>query len=348
MHYMKKQLLARTLCTTLALGSLLASTLAAHAESVVNIYTARHYDSDKALYAAFTKDTRIRVNIIAAEGASLLERLKAEGKDSPADLYVTVDAGNLWRAKQEGVFQSVTSPVLTQRIPAQFRDPDGQWFGLAKRGRVIIYNVKDGKPEGLNRYEDLASPAFKGQVCVRSSSNVYNQSLLASVIAADGKDAALNWVKGLVANFARTPQANDEAQIKAVADGVCRLAIVNTYYVGKMRETRDPKEAAQGQRVAILFPNQADRGTHMNISGAGVTAHAPNRDNAVRLLEFLAGDAAQEAFAHGNDEYPVVAGLKPPAGLKDEPAFKEDALPAATFGKLNPEAVMVADEGGWQ
>ena len=341
---MKKLLLA----LTLSLGSLLATTVAARAEGVVNVYTARHYDSDKALYAAFTQETGIKVNVIAAEGAPLIERLKAEGKNSPGDIYITVDAGNLWRAEQDGLFQSIGSKVLEERIPARFRDPEGKWFGLAKRGRVIIYNTQTGKPAGLNRYEDLADPKYKGQVCVRSSSNVYNQSLLASVIASDGEDKALQWVKGLVANLARAPQANDEAQIKAVADGVCRLAIVNTYYIGKMRTSKSAKEAAQGQRVGIIFPNQADRGTHMNISGAGVLAHAPNKANAIRLLEFMSSDFAQRAFAHGNDEYPVVAGLEPPLGLKNEAAFKEDQLPAATFGRLNPLAVMVADKGGWK
>jgi iron(III) transport system substrate-binding protein len=332
----------------LSLGGLLAAPFSAHAEGVVNVYTARHYDSDKALYQTFTQETGIKVNIISAEGGQLLERLKAEGKNSPADVYVTVDAGNLWRAVQQGIFQPVGSQLLTERIPEQFRDPEGRWFGLSKRGRVIIYNTKTGKPEGLSRYEDLADPKYKGQVCVRSSSNIYNQSLLAAIIAADGQDQALGWVKGLVANFARAPQANDEAQIKAVADGVCRLAIVNTYYIGKMRMSKDTKEAAQGQRVGIIFPNQGDRGTHMNISGGGVTAHAPNRANAVRFLEFMTSPEAQRAFAHGNDEYPVVAGLEPPAGLKNEPSFREDQLPAATFGRLNPVAVMVADQGGWK
>ena len=337
------------LALALSLGNLLATAPVARAEGgVVNVYTARHYDSDRSVYAAFTKETGIKVNVISAEGASLIERLKAEGRNSPADIYITVDAGNLWRAEADGLFQSIGSKALEERIPARFRDPDGRWFGLAKRGRVIIYNVKNGVPRDLKRYEDLADSKYKGQVCVRSSSNVYNQSLLAAIIAADGEEKSLAWVKGLVANLARTPQANDEAQIKAVADGVCRLAIVNTYYVGKMRMSRDAKEAAQGKRVGIIFPNQADRGTHMNISGAGVLANAPNRSNAVRFLEFMASNQAQRTFAHGNDEYPVVEGLEPPAGLKNERAFKEDQLPAATFGSLNPVAVMIADKGGWK
>lgn len=335
--------------TLLAFTALLAlSTAANAADKAVNIYTSRHYDSDRALYETFTKETGIKVNVINAEGGALIERIKAEGNKSPADVYVTVDAGNLWRAQQDGLFQPVTSKTLADRIPAQFRDPNGDWYGLTKRGRVIIYNTAKGKPASLNDYEDLAKPEFKGQVCVRSSSNVYNQSLLGSIIAADGEAKAGEWVKGLVANFARPPQGNDEAQIKAVADGTCRLAIVNTYYIGKMRMAKDPAEAKIGQQVGILFPNQDDRGTHVNISGAGVMKHAPNRDNAVKFLEFMTSDAAQKMFSHGNDEYPVVAGLPAPDGLKDEPAFKEDPLPAATFGKLNPVAVMIMDKGGWK
>ena len=310
----------------------------------VNVYSSRHYDTDLELYDAFTEQTGIEVNLIEGDADELIERITAEGANSPADVLITVDAGRLWRAEQAGLFQPVESEVLESRVPEHLRHPDGLWFGLSKRARVIVYNVDNGRPEGLETYEDLTDPAYEGMVCTRSSSNIYSQSLLASVIAAHGEDEAQAWAEGLVENFAREPQGNDTAQIEAVAAGECELAIVNTYYVGRLLGSDDPQDVAVGEKIGIIFPNQDDRGTHVNLSGGGVLATAPNPDAAVRFLEYLVSDEAQRIFAEGNNEYPVVPDVDVSGPIAQFGDFKEDELNASVLGENNPTAVQVASQ----
>ncbi|MEM9617364.1 MAG: Fe(3+) ABC transporter substrate-binding protein [Pseudomonadota bacterium] len=313
----------------------------------VNVYSGRHYDSDIAIYDAFTEETGIRVNVIEAGGDALIERIAREAAASPADLFITADAGILWRADQRGVFRTTDNDALEARIPAQFRHPDGKWFGLSKRARIIIYNKDQGLPEDLETYADLADPAYESMICVRSSSNIYNQSLLASRIAHFGAEVAEDWARGVVDNFARRPQGNDTSQIEAVAAGLCRLGIVNSYYVARYVGSDNADNAAIGEKVGVFFPDQAGNGAHVNVSGAGVTAHAPNAENAEALLEFLLRDETQSAFAQGNNEYPVVSSVAPSgpvAGLGD---FVADDLPVAALGENQRTGVQIFDRVGW-
>ncbi len=314
----------------------------------VNIYSGRHYDSDLAIFDAFTAETGIKVNVIEAAGDALIERLALEGAASPADLFITADAGMLWRAKERGVLRAISDDAVLARAPAQFRDPEGEWVGLSKRARVIIYNKDAGAPAGLDAYEDLADPSLRGMICVRSSTNVYNQSLLAAIIAHKGRDAALEWAKGVVANFAREPEGNDTAQIEAVAAGLCRVAVVNTYYVARYAGTGDAAKDAIGAKIGVIFPNQETTGTHVNVSGAGVARHAPNPEGAEKLLAYLLRDEVQGAFALGNNEYPVVAGVPAAGPVAALGGLREDDLPMAALGENQAEAVKVFDEAGWK
>ena len=313
----------------------------------VNVYSGRHYDSDIAIYDAFTEETGIRVNIIEAGGDALIERIAREGEASPADIFITADAGILWRAEQRDVFRETDNAALEARVPAQFRHSKGEWFGLSKRARIVIYNTDMGLPEGLETYADLADPAYAGMICVRSSSNVYNQSLLASRVAHNGEAAAEAWARGVVANFARAPQGNDTSQIEAVAAGLCRLGIVNSYYVARYVDSDDAARAAIGEKVAVLFPDQAGNGAHVNVSGAGVTAYAPNAANAEALLEFLLRDETQSAFAEGNNEYPVVSSVAPSGPVAALGDFVADDLPVAALGEHQRIAVEIFDRAGW-
>lgn len=313
----------------------------------VNVYSGRHYDSDLVLFDQFTEETGIKVNYIEAGGDALIERITREAEASPADIFITADAGILWRADQRGVFRETDNESLAARIPAQYRHPEGKWFGLAKRARIVIYNKEMGLPEGIETYEDLADPAYRGMICVRSSSNIYNQSLLASIIANDGVEAAEAWAAGVVANFARKPQGNDTSQIEAVAAGLCRLGIVNSYYTARFIGSDNPDAAAIGDRIDLFFPNQEGRGAHVNISGAGVTAHAPNAENAERLIEFLARDETQGAFARGNNEYPVVPGVEAEGPVAAFADFKADTLPVTALGENQAEAVRIFDRVEW-
>ncbi len=313
----------------------------------VNVYSSRHYDTDLALYDTFTEQTGIKVNLIEAKADELLNRLEAEGANSPADLLITVDAGRLWRAAEAGVLTPVESDILAESVPEKYRHPDNLWFGLSKRARVIIYNAENGMPEGLGSYEDLADPAYKGLVCIRSSSNIYQISLMAELLEVHGAETAEGWAKGVVANFARDPEGNDTAQIKAVAAGECGLAVVNTYYVGRLLASENPEDRAVGESVGVLFPNQDDRGAHVNISGAGVLANAPNRDNAVAFLEYLVSEEAQRLFADGNNEYPVVPGVVPAGPIKDFMDFKASEVNANVYGANATEATETYDRAGW-
>lgn len=314
----------------------------------VNLYSSRHYDTDLALYEDFTEQTGIKVNRIEAGADALVERIVAEGEFSPADVLITVDAGRLWRAAEAGVLSPVASSVLEERVPQNLRHPDGLWFGLSKRARVIVYHREAGKPTPLESYADLADPAHRGKVCMRSSSNIYNTSLLAAIISHEGAEAAEEWARGVVANFARPPQGNDTANIRAVAAGECAISLVNTYYLARMAGGDDEEAQAIVQSVGVVFPNQDGRGTHVNISGAGVAVHAPNRDNAVRFIEYLTETSAQAYFANGNNEYPVVSGVAPTSAVAALGDFKEDPINADALGEHQAEAVRVFDRAGWR
>lgn len=314
----------------------------------VNLYSSRHYDTDLALYDDFTEATGIKVNLIEADADALIERIKSEGEYSPADILITVDAGRLWRAEEADIFAPVESDVLESRLPANVRHPDGLWFGLSKRARVIIYNKEAGKPEPLATYQDLANPVHQGKVCIRSSSNIYNISLMASIISHEGVEAAEAWARGVVANFARPPQSNDSGQIQAVASGECGIALVNTYYLARLGASEDPADRAVFDAVEVVFPNQETTGTHVNISGAGLVKSAPNRENAIQFLEYLTQDQAQSYLANGNNEYPVVEGVAPKSVVSAMGDFREDTLNAAELGRNQAEAVQVFDRAGWR
>lgn len=316
----------------------------AAASGEVNIYSARHYDTDLALYEEFTKTTGIKVNRIEADADALLERIEAEGEFSPADLFITVDAGRLWRAEQAGVLAPVESDVLAQRIPANLRDPENRWIALTTRARIIIYNAAKGKPAGLETYADLAKPEFRGRICMRSSSNVYNIALLSSIIANEGEAAAAAWAKGVVANFARPPQGNDTSNIEAVAAGECDISLVNTYYLARF-DTPEKRSVLDG--IGIIFPNQATTGAHVNMSGAGVVTTAPNRANAVRFLEYLTSDSAQRYLANGNNEYPAATGIAPTSAVEALGSFKADPLSVAKIGEGQARAVQLFNAAGW-
>ena len=333
---------------TSAVGLALALAASGADAQEVNLYSSRHYDTDVALYDTFTEQTGIVVNLIEGDADQLLERIKAEGRNSPADVLITVDAGRLWRADQAGILQPVSSPVLEQAIPAELRHPEGKWFGFSERVRGIVYAKDRVDPSEITSYEDLADPKWQGRVCIRSSTNVYNQSLVASMIEADGIEATEAWAKGLVDNLARPPQGGDTDQIQAVAAGECDVAVVNHYYFVRLLESEAAEERAIGDKVGILFPNQDGRGAHANISGAGVVATAPNKDNAVKFLEYLTTPQAQAYFAQGNYEFPVVEGVKLDPVLEQWGAIKTDAINAAKLGENNPDAVKLMDRAGWK
>ena len=318
------------------------------AAGVVNVYSHRHYEADKKLFAQFEDETGISVRVVKAGADALLERLASEGESSPADLLITADAGRLVRADARGLLQPVASPVLSGAIPENLRHPEGHWFGLTQRARVLVYDKDRVKPDELSTYAALTEPQWKGRVLVRSSANMYNQSLLASVIAHEGEDAARTWAEGLVANFARDPKGSDRDQMKAVAAGVGDVAIVNTYYVGLLVHSEVPEERALGERMGVFFPDQDGRGAHVNVSGAGVTRHAPNRDNAVKLLEFLVSENAQAVFAEANHEFPVREGVPVGPLLASWGDFKADALPLSKLGEHQEAAVRVFDAAGWR
>ncbi len=318
------------------------------APSQVNVYTHRHYEADQELFGRFQETTGIKVNVVQASADELIQRLEAEGANSPADVLITVDAGRLYRAKQLGLLQPIESEVLRSSIPAHLRDPDNQWFGLTQRARIIVHSKERVQPQQLSTYEALAEPQWTGRILVRSSENIYNQSLLASIIAADGADAAQQWAEQVVANLARTPKGNDRDQVKAIAGGEGDVALINTYYLGLLLSSEDPEERRAGEQVSVFFPNQGDRGAHVNVSGAAVTASSRNRDEAVQLLEFLVSDEAQELFAAGNFEYPVKPGVPWSDLLESWGRFQADQVSLSRLGELNSEAVRIFDRAGWR
>ena len=320
----------------------------ANPDAIVNVYSARHYDVDNDLFESFTEQTGIEVNVVEGKSDELIERIKTEGEASPADVFVTVDAGRLWRAEQAGIFQPVSSPVLEEKVPVSLRHPDGLWFGLTKRARVLIYNVDTVEPSELSTYEALAEPEWQGRVCVRSSSNIYNQSLLGSLVETIGLEETETWAKGLVDNFARDPDGGDINQIKAVSVGQCDVAIANHYYWARIAKSEAPQDQAVIAKTAVFFPNQDDRGTHVNISGFGLVAGAEHRESAIAFLEFLVSPEAQQVFANSNNEYPVVEGTSIDPIVAELGDFKVDEVNVSAYGRNNPEVIKLVDRVGWK
>ena len=335
--------IARLIAITLATLS-----FAVHADDkVLNLYSARHYQTDEALYANFTKHTGIKINRIEGKEDELLERIRNEGSNSPADVFLTVDAARLAKAHDLGLFAPLTSKTLDSRIPAHLRTDD--WFSFSTRARVIIFNKAEIKAEDVQTYDDLANPRLKGRLCSRSGSHPYNLSLMASVIAHEGEARAETWAKGMVANFARAPKGGDTDQIKAVAAGECGVALSNTYYVARLLRSTKPEDMKIMEKVVIVWPNQASTGTHINVSGGGVLKTAPHKEAAVKFLEYLASDDAQRYFADGNNEWPVVESVKVsnPA-LEKMGKFKADNLPVGNLAMYQIKAQMIFDRAGFK
>ena len=320
---------------------------------VLNLYSARHYQTDEALYANFTKATGIRVNRVDADDAGILARLRSEGSFSPADVILLVDAARLFRAESDGLFQPLKSRTLEQRIPVQLRGKDdgagSQWFGFSTRARVIVYNKATVKAEDVDTYEELADPKNKGKVCTRSGSHPYNLSLFGSMYEHLGAAATETWLKGMVANMARDPKGGDTDQIKAVASGECGMALTNTYYYARLLRSDKPEDRAVAEKVALVFPNQSSWGTHVNIAGGALARHAKNREAGVKFLEYLASDAAQGYFANGNNEYPVVRGVKlanPALDAMGE--FKPELIPISVVGLNSVRVQQILDRVGYK
>ncbi len=336
------------LLSSLALATTLAMPLSAVAADKVNVYSARKEALIKPILDVFTKETGIKVNLVTGKADALLTRLRLEGKASPADVFITVDAGRLHRAKEAGVLQVTKSEVLEKAIPENLRDMDGYWFGLSQRARPIFYAVDRVKPEELSTYEALGDEKWQGRICMRSSNNIYNQSLTASMMEAIGEKATQAWVEKLVDNFAKPPTGGDVDQLKAVKAGVCDVAIANTYYFGRLSNSQRPQEREVVEKLAIYWPNQQDRGTHVNVSGAGITAHAKNAKNAQKLIEFLASAESQIWYSAVNNEYPVVEGVKISDTLKAWGDFKQDSIDLSKLGLNNRAAVELMDRAGWK
>ena len=312
----------------------------------ITLYSARSPQLIKPLMNAFNKSTGIRVKLLTAEAGALIRRLEIEGRRSPADVLLTVDAGQLHLARTKGVLQKAR---IGRFVPSHLRDPERYWYGLSKRARVIVYSPDRVSAGELSTYEDLADKKWRGRLCLRSSDNIYNQSLVASMISHFSALDAERWAKSLVANLAASPSGNDRAQIAAVAAGACDLSLVNTYYMGIMMTSDDPKQAASAAKVRLFFPNQKGRGTHINVSGAGVAAYAPNRKGAIRFIEFLLSPEGQKIYASSNFEYPVASSVAPDSLVRSWAwPFKQDHLPMEQLGLLNPSAVLVMDRAGWR
>lgn len=317
-------------------------------EQVVNLYTARHYDSDNALYERFTRETGIKINRIEGNADQLIARMKSEGANSPADLFITADAGALWRAQQAGLFQPVESETLTARIPASLREPGGNWYGFMRRARVVAYDAARVKPEEIDDYAKLAGPRFKGKVCVRSSDSIYNLSLVGALIEAWGPERAEQWVKGVVANMARPPEGGDRDQIRAVNAGVCEIALTNSYYYIRMATGDDAADRKVTEKVKLGFPSLDGKGAHVNISGGGIAARAPNKANAIKLLEFFASADTQRHIAQNNNEFPASPDVAAPAPVDAYATFTANPMNVAAFAARQPEAQSMMSKAGWR
>ncbi|NVK74677.1 MAG: Fe(3+) ABC transporter substrate-binding protein [Oceanospirillaceae bacterium] len=348
---MKRQTIKTSLFTLTSTAALMTfGSASVHASGEINVYSARSEALIKPLLDIYAKENNVKVNLITGKADALLSRLKSEGDASPADVFITVDAGRLYRAKEAGVLQPFETKHLNQVIPEHLKDRDGYWYGLSQRARVILYNPETVSASDLSTYEDLADPKWKGKICIRSSSNIYNQSLVASMIEADGEKQTLEWIKGLVANFARPPAGGDTDQIKAAAAGVCDIAVANTYYFGRLGLSNKASDRAVFDKLKMFWPNQADneRGAHVNVSGIGITASANNKDNAKQLIDFLTSQQSQEWYAKVNNEYPVIDGVAPPKSLATFGEFKADKVSLSVLGENNRQAVKLMDQGGWK
>ena len=333
----------------LLLSGLLCSTAVLAQGQVLNLYSSRHYQSDEVLYANFTKATGIKINRIDGKEDELIQRIRREGAASPADVFITVDAANLQAADEAGFFAPMQSRLIASRIPAQFRGTEDRWFGFSYRARAIFYNKDRVKAADVQTYADLAAPRFKSQLCVRSGGHVYNRSLVASIIYHQGDDKAADWAQGLVANLARAPKGGDTDQIRAVAAGECDVALSNHYYYARLMASDKPADQEVVRRVGIVFPNQAGKGTHVNIAGGGMLKTAPNKAAAQAFLEYLTSDEAQAYFANGNNEWPVVPTVKLANPYLDKLGkFKVDTLRAGALAQYTPKAQRLIDQVGWK
>ncbi|MEA1988588.1 MAG: Fe(3+) ABC transporter substrate-binding protein [Pseudomonadota bacterium] len=335
-----------TLSSSLVVALMLPVNL--YADDEVNVYSARKEQLIKPLFDDFTRQTGIEVNLITSKADALLKRLQTEGSNTPADLLITTDAGRLHRAKEAGIIQPAISQALKDKVPANLQDKEGYWLGLTTRSRIIVYAKNRVQPSELSTYEDLADPRWKKRICIRSSNNIYNQSLVSSMIAHQGEQKTEQWANGFVKNFARKPKGGDRDQIKAVAAGQCDLAVVNTYYLGQMINGKDAAQKEAASKVAVFWPNQNDRGAHINVSGIAITKAAKNKDNALKLIDFLLSENAQAWYAKANNEYPVVAGAPLSDTLKSWGDFNSDALNLTQLGELNTQAVRIMDRSGWR
>ena len=338
----------------LAIG--LGGSAAGAADGVLNLYSARHYATDEALYADFSKATGIRINRVDADDAGILARLKAEGSASPADVILLVDAARLWRAEVDGLFLPVKSKKLEDAIPAQLRakpaDTGGTaWFGLSTRARVVVFDKLRYQASDFDSYEKLADPKFKGQLCIRSGSHPYNLSLFGAMTEHLGPQKTEAWLKGLVDNMARTPKGGDTDQIKGVASGECGVAITNSYYLARLMRSTSPADKAVAEKIGVVFPNQANRGTHVNIAGGAVARHAKNLDSAVKFLEYLASPAAQNHFANGNNEWPAARGVtldNPALKAMTGGSFKSELIPVSVVGMNQVKVQQMLDRVGFR
>ncbi len=313
----------------------------------LNLYSSRHYDTDDRLYTDFEDATGILINRIEGKADELIERMRAEGRNSPADVLLTVDTSRLERAKDAGVLQPIDSATLEERIPGNLQDAENEWFGFSQRSRIIFFDKIDVTDVPMT-YADLADPKYRGLICIRSSRSSYMQTLLAAIVTHQGEDAARDWATGVVANFARDPQGGDIDQLRGIVSGECDIAVSNSYYFA--RSIRKTVKGLSESREVIgwVFPDQDGNGAHMNLSGAGVAAHAPNRDNAIRFLEYLASDSAQQYFSAGNDEYPAVAGVPLAETVKVLGDFKPDTIDLSAVAKNVPVAQRIFNEVGWR
>ncbi|GAA6160853.1 MULTISPECIES: Fe(3+) ABC transporter substrate-binding protein [Ruegeria] len=338
-------MLKSSTCIAAALTALIATSAAAEGE--LNLYSSRHYDTDERLYSDFEEATGITINRIEGKADELIARMEAEGANSPADILLTVDTSRLARAKNAGILQAIDSAVLEERIPANLQDEDNQWYGFSQRARIIFFDKADVANPPAN-YLDLAKPEYKGLVCIRSSSNTYNQTLLAAIITNHGAEAAKTWAEGVVANMARDPQGGDTDQLRGIVSGECEIAVSNSYYFARALRKDVKGLSADIDMIGIQFPAQDAEGAHMNLSGAGIAAHAPNKENAVKFLEYLAGEQAQVYFSNGNDEFPAVEGVALAENVASLGEFKADTVNLSEVAKNIPEAQKIFNEVGWQ
>ncbi|ATG41092.1 MULTISPECIES: Fe(3+) ABC transporter substrate-binding protein [Phaeobacter] len=334
--------------TTILAGALVAAVAtSAAAEGELNLYSSRHYDTDERLYSDFEEATGITINRIEGKADELIARMSAEGANSPADILLTVDTSRLARAKNEGLLQAIDSDTLEARVPGYLQDADNQWFGFSQRARIIFFDKADvANPP--KTYLDLADPAYKGQVCIRSSTNTYNQTLLASIVTHHGEEAATDWAKGVVANMARAPQGGDTDQLRGIVSGECEIAVGNSYYFARSIRKDVKGLSADRDMIGWVFPAQDAEGAHMNLSGGGVAVNAPNKDNAVKFLEYLASDQAQQYFSAGNDEYPAVPGVALAPSIAALGHFKPDDVQLSDVAKNIPTAQKIFNQVGWE